>query len=232
MPIGELAPSVERRLKAYHALSHKLVGLEERPPRKPTITLSREFGCEAFPIATELVKQAEQKSGTPWLLVDKSLLDAVAREHHVPEDIIRALGKRPVWFDEMLTALAKNWKNDTDYYRLLCEQVMMIASAGNAVIVGLGAAFITRNLDNCFHYRLVADHKFKVHSISRRLKIPKQDAEIIVLDQQKERDRIIRRLLDVDLKDPLLYHAIFNNGKARSPQIARTILDHTLACCD
>ncbi|MGW8313580.1 MAG: cytidylate kinase-like family protein [Desulfuromonadales bacterium] len=228
MPIGDLAPSVERRLKAYHELSDRVRGLTLSTPQKPTITVSREFGCEAFPVADELVRLAEKKTGEPWLLVDKTLLDAVAKEHHVPEEIMLSLGSKPRWFDDMMATFSANWKSDADYYRLLCRQVIMIASAGNAVIVGLGAPLITRSLKNCFRFRLIGEHDFKVNSIARRLKISKQEAEHVVLEQQKERDRILRKLLDSDMRDPLLYHAIFNNGRIKSRQIARLIVDHVL----
>ncbi len=162
------------------------------------------------------------------MLVDKSLLDAVAREHRIPDEIIQSLGKKQRWFDDMLSTFSANWKGDADYYRLLCEQVVMAASAGNAVIVGLGAPIITRFLKNCCHYRLIAEHDFKVGSIARRMKISKQEAELIVLDRQKERDRIIRKLLNADEHNPLLYHAIFNNGKSKNRLIARVILEHAL----
>ena len=229
MPIGDLAPSVERRLKAYHELSDRVKGLTVSTPMKPTITLSREFGCEAFPVAEELVRLAEKQTGESWLLVDKSLLDAVAKQHNVPEEIMLSLGSKPRWFDDMMATFSTNWKSDADYYRLLCRQVVMIASAGNAVIVGLGAPLITKSLKNCFRYRLIADHAFKVNSIARRMKITSQEAELVVLDQQKERDRVLRKLLDSDMSDPLLYHAVFNNGRIKSRQIARLIVDHALS---
>jgi cytidylate kinase len=229
MPIGDLAPSVERRLKAYHELSDRVKGLTVSTPMKPTITLSREFGCEAFPVAEELVRLAEKQTGESWLLVDKSLLDAVAKQHNVPEEIMLSLGSKPRWFDDMMATFSANWKSDADYYRLLCRQVIMIASAGNAVIVGLGAPLITKSLKNCFRYRLIADHAFKVSSIARRMKVTRQEAELVVLEQQKERDRILRKLLDSDMQDPLLYHAIFNNGRIKSRQIARLIVDHALS---
>lgn len=229
MPIGDLAPSVERRLKAYHELSHRARDLTVATPVKPTITLSREFGCEAFPVAEELVRLAEEKTDESWLLVDKSLLDAVAKEHRVSAETMHSLGSNPRWFDDMMATFSTHWKSDADYYRLLCRQVVMIASAGNAVIVGLGAPLITRSLKNCFRYRLYAEHDFKVNSIARRLKITRQEAELVVLDQQKERDRVLRKLLDCDMRDPQLYHASFNNGRIKSRQIARLIVDHVLS---
>ena len=229
MPTGDLFPSVEQRLRAYHDLSDRARELVKKPaPPKPTITITREFGCEAFPIAEELVKVASKQTGERWILVDKSLLDALAREHNIPESIMASLGKKARWVEDMLNTLSHNWKGDADYYRLLCEQVVMTASVGNAVIVGLGAPIITKSMPNCHHFRLIGDHDFKVASIARRLKISKQDAEIMVLDRQKERDRIIKKLLDASEHEPLLYHAIFNNGKLKNKQIVKMIFDHVL----
>ncbi|HEY5973214.1 MAG TPA: cytidylate kinase-like family protein [Geobacteraceae bacterium] len=225
MPVTILTPAVEQRMKAYHELSDRAKSLIAGAPLKPTITITREFGCEAYPVAEELVKLAEQITGEQWLLADISLLDAVAKEHHIPEDVMFSLGNKPRWLDDMFATLSPHWKTDADYYRLLCEQVVAIATAGNAIIVGLGAPIIARSMENCTHFRLIADQDFKIRSIARRMKISKQEAEIMVIDEQKARDKVIRKLLDADEHDPLYYHAIFNNGKVRTSRIARIIAE-------
>jgi len=223
MPVTLLTPAVEQRLKAYHKLSDRIGATSKDAPQKPTITISREFGCEAYPVAEEVVRAAEKTSGEPWLLVDISLLDAVAKEHGIPEDVMLSLGSKPRWLDDMFATLSPRWKTDADYYRLLCEQVVSLATAGNVVFVGLGAAIITKAMKHCSHFRLIAEQEFKVRSIARRMNIAKQEAELFVVDKQKERDSIIRKLLDADEHDPFYYHAIFNNGKVRNQQIAKMI---------
>jgi len=226
MPVTVLTPAVEQRLKAYHKLSDSVRTQSKDAPPKPTITITREFGCEAYPVAEELVKLAEKATGESWLLVDISLLDAVAKEHNISPEVMLSLGKKPRWLDDMFATFSSKWKTDADYYRLLCEQVIALAAAGNVVFVGLGAAIITKAMKHCSHFRLIATHDFKVGSIARRMKISKQEAELVVIDKQKERDSIIRKLLDADEHDPLYYHAIFNNGKINSKQIAKMISGH------
>jgi hypothetical protein len=228
MLLTELAPSVEKRLKAYHELSARTGSKPPSAQQKPTITISREFGCEAYPVAEELVRLAEKATGEKWLLVDLTLLDAVAKEHNISEDVMLSLGSKPRWLDDMIATFSPKWKSDADYYRLLCEKVVELATAGNAVFVGLGAAIITQRMKNCHHFRLIAEQEFKMRSIARRLKISHQDAENLVIDKQKERDKIIRKLLDASEHEPLLYHALFNNDKLRSKQIARVIADTVL----
>jgi Cytidylate kinase-like family len=228
MPVTVLTPAVEQRLKAYHEISNRAKSLAEGAPLKPTITISREFGCEAFPVAETVKKLVEQMTGEQWLIVDISLLDAVARENKIPEEVMLSLGHKPRWLDDMFATLSPKWKSDADYYRLLCEQVVSIATAGNAIFVGLGAAIITKTMKNCSHFRLFADHEFKVRSIVRRMNISKQEADLLIVDQQKERDRIIHKLLDANESDLHYYHMIFNNGKVRNPRIAGTIADFVL----
>ncbi len=225
MPLSMLYPGVEQRLAAYHELSNRAKSLTKGVPLKPTITLSREFGCEAYPVAEELVKIAEETTGEGWLLVDISLLDAVAKEHHIPEEIMLSLGHIPNWVDGIFSTFFPQWRSDADYYKLLCKQVVLIATTGNAVFVGLGAAIITKSMHNCAHFRLIAEHHFKVSSIARRMKISKEEAERVVMEQQKERDMIIRTVLNADEHLQIHYHAIFNNGKVSNRKIAETIAD-------
>lgn len=226
MHITALTPAVEQRLEAYQELSRRIRRPATGSAPKPTITISREFGCEAYPVAEELVKIAGEKTGESWLLADISLLDAVARDHKISPEVMLSLGSKPRWLDDMLATFTAGWKTDADYYRLLCEQVVALATAGNVVFVGLGAAIITKSMKHCSHFRLIATHDFKVRSISRRMGIGKQDAELLVVDKQKERDMIIRKLLDADEHDPLYYHGIFNNSKLSNLQIAAMISGH------
>ncbi|WP_306532773.1 AAA family ATPase [Geobacter sp.] len=228
MAVKLLTPSAEQRMKAYHELSHRAKTLVKGAPQKPTITLSREFGCEAFPVGEELVKLLERMTDEVWILVDKSLLDEVAKEKNISEDIIRSLGQKPRWLDDMFATLSPKWKSDRDYYQFLVEQVVSIATAGNAVFVGLGAAIITQHMKNCHHFRLIADQNFKVQSMARRMNLSKQDAELLVVEQQKERNRVIRKLLDADERDPRYYHLIFNNGKVKNQKIVQSIADYVV----
>lgn len=225
MPITDLTPSVEQRLRAYHELSGRAKSFRTGTPAKPTITISREFGCEGFPVAEELVSLGEKITGERWLLVDISLLNAVAKEHNISEDVMLSLGHKPRWLDDMFATLSPHWKTDADYYRLLCEQVVMLATAGNAVFVGLGAAIITQQMTNCFHFRLLGDQEFRVRTLARRMNVSKQEVENVLAEKEKERDMIIRKCLDADERDPGYYHAIFNNKKMRKELIAGTIAD-------
>ena len=228
MPTTLLVPSIEQRLAAFIEMNRRVKAEATKAAPKPTITISREFGCEGYPLAEELKRLAEEATGEPWALVDKSLMDAVAKDHKLSEDILHSLGHKPRWLDEMLSMLSPRWKNEADYYQLMYKQIVSVAKAGNAIIVGMGAAIITQSLENCYQFRLVADQDFKVRSIARRMKISRQDAELLIEERQKERDKYIRNFLNADAGNSHYYHMIFNNTKIRTDRIARTIADFVL----
>jgi cytidylate kinase len=229
MPDTILIPSIEQRISAFIEVNRRKMQSGGKPAAKHSITISREFGCEAYPMAEQLKAILDKKSGATWAIIDKALMDVVAKDHNLTENLLQSLGKKPRWLDEMLSTMTPHWKNEKDHYRLLCEQVAAIAEAGNAIIIGMGGAIVTHELENCFHFRLFASQDFKVKSIARRMKITRQDAELLVEKRQHERDKFIANFLDKDARDLSYYHLIFNNDKNSAAQIAETIAAYVLA---
>lgn len=228
MPESNLIPSIDKRLGAFIEVSRRQDTLPGEPPPKPAITISREFGCEAYPMAELLRQQMEKRTKESWTLMDKALLDEVAKSHNLSEQVLHRLGKKNHFLDEFLSTFSARWKSDKDYYRLLCKQIIALAEVGNVIIVGRGAAQVTQRMKNCWHFRMIASHAFKVGSIAKRLAIGKGEAESLVEKRQKERDRFIRDFLDCDPYDLNVYHLIFNNDRSSAAKIADTITDYVL----
>lgn len=228
MPESKLIPSIDKRLGAFIEVSRRQDAQPGEPPHKPAITISREFGCEAYPMAELLRQQLETRTKQSWTLMDKALLDEVARNHNLSEQVLHNLGEKNRFLDEFLSTFSSRWKTEKDYYRLLCKQIIALAEEGNVIIVGRGGAQVTQRMKNCYHFRMFASHAFKVASIAKRLSIEKAEAESVVEKRQKERDRFIRDFLDRDPYDLNVYHLIFNNDRSSPSKIADTIADYVL----
>ncbi len=220
-----LIPTIEQRVSALVEVTRRAMGqaVSDKSKLKPTITVSREFGCEAYPMTEKLKALLEKKTGEPWALMDKALLEEVARNHNLSEEILRNIGDKSTFMDEVISTFTPRWKSDKDYYRLLCRHIVSLATAGNVIIVGRGAAIVTRSMGNCFHFRMVAPEDFKVKSIARRLGVQPADAKDLVQNRQKQRDKFIKDFLNTDGSDPHCYHMVFNNAKIPSEKIAETI---------
>ncbi|HXC93472.1 MAG TPA: cytidylate kinase-like family protein [Geobacteraceae bacterium] len=216
-----LVPSIESRLAGLIEVSRRVKaegGVIDRKVMKPTITISREFGCEAYPAAEKLKKILEDKGGETWALVDRSLLEEVARRHDLEADIFHNLGKRPRWLDDMISSFSPKWKNEKDDFQLLAHKIVSIAAGGNAIIVGLGGAVITQSLKNCYHFRVFGSEEFKVHSVARRARITPSEALVMLEKRQKAREKFVRDFLDRDINDIHYFHLLFNNDRS-SPEL-------------
>lgn len=219
-----LVPSIEHRLSALVELNRQRqskVDPFHRPP--PVVTISREFGCEAFPVAEKLRDLLEAKTKTPWVLMERALLDRLADENGVDKGLFDRLGQRSPFFDDMMAVLSSHWKSHKDYNWVLCRHIFALAAEGNVIFVGRGCASVLGKRENTYHFRLVAPMEFKVRSIARRLSVDDEAAEETIRERQDQRDAFTRDFLTVDLKDPYLYHVLFNNARNNADRIAEVI---------
>ena len=227
-----LVPSIEKRLGSLLEINRRKDESEasriKAGKAKPAITISREFGCEAFPMAECLKEIMEQKTGQYWALMDKALLEEVAKHNKLSEEILHGLGEKSRILDEMLATFTPRWKSEKDHFRLICKHVFSLAEKGNVIIVGRGSAIVTQPLKNCFHFRMYASHEFKVASIVRRLKLTSAEAADVVEKKQKQRDDFIRDFLDRDARDLRFYHLVFNNDKNSPERIAQMIAEYVM----
>ncbi len=229
MPEKMLIPSVEKRLTSFMELTRKAAKeVSEKEKRKPTITISREFGCQGYPTAEKLKAILEERTNEQWPIMDKALLDEVAKTHHLIESVLAKLGEKSRVVEDIISTLSPNWLNEHDYYRLLCKEIIALAIGGNVIIVGRGSAIVTQSFDNCFHFRLYASMKFKTEYISRRTGLSASETELFIEKKQRQRDAFVRDFLNYDSKDLKDYHLVFNNDKNNAERIAGIIADYVL----
>jgi cytidylate kinase len=223
-----LIPSIEERLQALIEVSRRNLrehGLVDDERLRPTLTLTREFGCEGYPVAVKLQELLSERSGRPWVVMDRALLDTVAKDNHLSAQILQNIGAKNRFLDDMLSTFSTRWKSDKDYYRLLCHQIIALAQKGDVILVGRGAAILTQDIGNCFHFRMVAPLRFKVNSIVARMDIGRDEAQDLIEARQRQRDAFLMDFLGREIADPTLYHLIFNNARCSAARIAALMAD-------
>jgi cytidylate kinase len=220
--IGSLE-EYNRRQKEKAAAHHR------KPKPRPCITISREFGCEGYPVAERLRELMMQKTGDEWVLIDKAVLEEVARHHNISEDILQTLGENNQILNEVLATFSSRWKSDHEYFKLLSRHVVALAEQGNVIISELGGAIITRHVEHSYDFRIYGSAAFKTATLASRLHIEFEDAEKVMYRQQKARDHFTRDFLSQDAHDPALYDMLFNNDRSSPQQIAATIVTYVEA---
>lgn len=230
MPESLLIPSVDARIGGLEEFNRRQLHKAEQKTKdhkpSPTITIAREFGCEAYPVAEKVCQIMQQRTGNEWLLMDNALLEAVAAQHNLSKDVLKNLGDKNRYLNEFLAAFSSNWGSQEDHFRLLSKFIISIASEGNVVIVGRGSAAVTQHLKNCHHFKLFAPMSFKILSISRRLGLSSAEAEKLIIKKQQLRDRFNKEFLNLDKHDLNYYDLLFNNSRISTGFIAETITDY------
>jgi hypothetical protein len=223
---GQLVSSVERRLSTWLSLAEKRRG--DAPPTRPTVTISRRFGCEGYPLAERLKELLDERTGEVWMIHDQALLDRVSRDEHLSMTLLEGLGGPSRAADSIGFLFADHLGHDAVYKRMV-RHIVQIAEAGNAILVGRGAAILTQRLANCYHFRLDASVEFRVGSIVRRMDLSEREAQKLVRDGDATREAFIEKMLGASVSDLAFYDAVFNNGRHGVAAIAASILSYMAA---
>jgi cytidylate kinase len=223
---GQLIPSVERRLSTW-------VGITEprapgaAPGSRPTITISRRFGCEGYPLSEHLKTLMEERTGETWNIYDKALLELVSQDENLSMQVLEDLGGPSSSLD-FIGFLVPGYVQHSEVFKRIPKYILRIALAGNAIIVGRGGAVITQKLDNCYHFRLEADLDFRVATMARRMEISEPEARRVVRENEKTREKFLEDCLRVSQSDITLYDAVFNNAKHGVADVAQSIVAYVV----
>jgi len=217
-PFDSLIPSIEQRESAWIQLKERQA-LRPETSRRPTITLSREFGCEAFPMAERLKARLEKATGESWNIYDKALVEKVAADEQLSLDLLSHLGDESHARDVLRTHFG--YLTHDEAYAKVVKHLVQVAHLGNAIIVGRGGAVVCQVMPHCLHLRLEGGFTFRVATLARRLGVPERDAEDMVRTQSKLREKFISDCLHTDITLPLWYHAVLNNERLDAEALAR-----------
>lgn len=233
MPENLLIRSVDLRIGSLEEYNRrqkeKAAQLHRKPKARPCITISHEFGCEGDPVAERLRELMMQRTGDEWTLIDKSILEEVARCHNIPEEVLQSLGEGSHILSDVLATFSSRWKSDQDCFRILSHHVVALAEQGNVIVVDLGGAVITRHIEHSCHFRIYGSAAFKTTTLAHRLGIEPEAAEKLMEREQESCDHFSKFFLDQDEHDPALYDLLFNNDRIAPGAIAHAIADFVCA---
>ena len=200
----------------------------------PFITLSRQAGAGGRSLAEVLLKamarEADAELFHGWQIFDRQLCESVVQDPEL-QDSLRSL------LDEyyhsqigefVLGLFGRQTPQDAAILRL--SQVMRsLASVGKVIIVGRGGSQVAKGLPQGLHLRLIAPERVRVQRMMTLLgmTISGQDeaaARRRTRELDKERDRLLKTHFQVDVTDPLNYHAVWNTDEVALETIAAAVI--------
>ena len=225
---GWVGSDLESRISAHVQAWQKVkpLGIQRNLETYPFVTISREFGCEALPLAQQLVQtlNARCHPSIPWVSYDRELLSKVAEELRMERDILESLdGERRDEMSELFDNIVNRKVADALVVRKLAALIRTLAIHGHSVLVGRGSWMVTQDLRNGLFIRLVAPREWRVHTIADRRNISVKEARKVIAEGEKQRNRYLNTFFVVDPEFPFHYDLVIDNSRFNLVQIVEIV---------
>lgn len=228
-------PSIEKPHRNLFEKYFNQILSEQKVPHKttgPYISISRDFGCLANPIARHLTKELSKRYKAKgvhreWKWLNKQILEESAKALDVSPSKIKYIfqSERKSMIDEIVGALStRYYKSDKKIRNTIIEVIRSIARSGDVIIVGRGGVAFGRDNPNSLHIKLTAPIEWRVKRIQENYNKSDSEALMYVLDVDQERKYLIDSFLGYET-DLSIFDLVFNRKTMQDKEIISIILN-------
>lgn len=191
----------------------------------PFITISRECGAGGYELADALMKAFAGQVGDVfrgWQVLNRELCEKLVEETDLNRSVRDLLSEE--YYSEvqaLVYSLLGEPSQKTQVYKELFEVIRTLATFGKVIIVGRAGCCVTESLPLGIHVRLTASMESRV---ARARVEGYGDPGRIVMQQDRDRAKLIRVHFHRDICDPLLYDFICNTDRLSFDEIAGMIV--------
>ena len=195
------------------------------------VTISREYGCDGYPVAAELNKFLNERTPeSPWMIFTHPILEKIISDEKLGLEMVDSITETRYsfakwFFDGIVPDFIKS--PQLQVFERLRNLILNLAAKGNCILVGGGAQVLThRFLSTIFqgtHIRLIGSHEFRVKNVMKKFGLNRGDAEIQIEKKQHAREAFIKDFTSHSSYENELYHMVLNNELMSPKTIAKMI---------
>jgi hypothetical protein len=195
--------------------------------RRRAVTFSRQAGCGAVLVAEKLAQHLKEKEGgdgAAWTVFDRNLIDQVLKDHDLPVRLARFLPEDKVSkVEDIISDVFGVHPPVQTMIFQTTETMLRLATLGHVILIGRAGNMITAKLPHVFHVRLVAPLEQRVAHAHKFYNMTESEALRFCQNEDRARERYVRRYFNADINDPTLYHMTLNTGLVGYDEAARLI---------
>jgi hypothetical protein len=210
----------ENQMRLWNVLHH-----EDRATASPYhfVTVSRDEGT----LGDEIAQALAQRQG--WRLYDKEIVNYIANNNHVREDLVRQLDEkaRGLMHNMILRMLRRPESSPfgcEEYHESLMKTLATLAAQGKTVLVGRGANFALRWLEHGLHVRITGSLEVRIQRLSKSWQVSSEITRRRLLEIDGDRRAFIRHHFKQDVNDQNFYSLVFNTDHLSTEQVVVSIL--------
>jgi len=214
----------ERQMRLWNALHPPEHWVEENARKSPYrfMTLSRDDGSLGNEIAASLANRLG------WHVFDREIVNYIAENNHVREDLVRQLDEKSQGLvHEAILRLLRMPESarlgSGEYHESLLKTLAAVAARGDSVLVGRGANFALRWLNDGLHVRITGSFDIRLSRECARLQLPIDKVRTDLAARDADRRQFIRHNFRKDFDDSKQYDIIFNTDNLSVDQVVNAI---------
>lgn len=204
------------------------IGRKSHLEVKPAITISRMTGAGGHTVASKLAEYMQSKvpGHSQWTVFDRQLVEKVLEDHHLSKRVSEYMPEnhKPMladMFEELIGLHPSAWT----LAHQTADTILQLAQMGNVIVVGRGAAVVTRALPYAFHARLVGSLEKRLEQVKKVYGFDDRAAQEHVRREDKAKRRYLKEHFQEDIDNPLLYDMVLNTDRISHDDTARMIGD-------
>ena len=192
------------------------------------VTISRQKGCGALPIANLIIKdlnaiRKKDVKSPKWKLISKEILKESSEHLKISPSQVDSIIDMNVLQKLMFSFSTKTPPKDSIIKNTIQEVILNAAKRGNIIIVGRGGVSITRDMKNSLHIKLVAPLEWRINKIASKNNISMEEADSVVMERDRQRDIFKKYFLGDKEADIHLYDCIVNVSTMTKREVADAI---------
>jgi hypothetical protein len=215
---------IARRLEAFRTYHYPLEGGKPQP----FITISREFGCEAFEVASGLVEELSviTESGPQWDAFDKTLVEWVARDAQIMEKLIESMQpEHRKCYEGFLEHVSPKITSHEKLFLRMAKVIRCIAWHGRAVVIGRGGYLVCADMPAGFHVQIVAPKKWRTEQTALQHQFcSESEADRYVEMMDRTRKQFFRYHFDREAGNQGDFDLVLNNSRSSPPEMVDLII--------
>jgi len=192
------------------------------------VTISRQSGAGGRLVAEHLVEILDQRGfgspRTPWVVLDKNLIEQVIAENDLPESYMDHIEEkvRP-GLQTVVNELLSVHPAISRLVAMTSRTILHLATMGNAVLVGRAATVVASGLSGGLHVRLVGSPGRRLQLLMDYYELSREQASRRMAEEDEGRRFYLKKHFSKDVDDPLLYDLVLNTDTVEHQAAARTI---------
>ena len=203
------------------------------------ITISRQFGAGGITLGKTIAESLG------YTFADSDILQRVAKEANVSTHWVESFEKEAGsklsrmissmvskrWLERVL-ADERGYLDEQIYLDYLVLIIAQFADEGDVVILGRGSQYILNDHPDAVHILLVNEFENRVKFMMDRYDMSRKKAERTVVNEDRRRVSLYKRLGKSDYENPQLYHLVLNMGRLdleTARDMVCSLVEHKLA---